>query len=279
MKVAILLTTYNSSQFLDEQIRSLQEQTYEHWDLYVRDDQSSDSTPALLEAYAQSDPRIHLLPEAGKRGAMSGFMWLLEQVEADYYMFCDHDDVWKSDKVATSLSAMLDCEDRDARPIVVHTDLEVVDAQLHLLHASFWQSQRLRAEEFGDKYYHLAYNNIPGCTMMLNRKAREVSLPCHPAAGMHDSWIAAAVLWRGGYVKTIHQPGLLYRQHGKNTIGAHEVPSFASKFGRIKQLWKKLQAQAAVAQTLSGMSLPRFLCLKLKYMLNVYYRKHHSPKS
>ena len=47
MKVNILMSTYNGQQFLAEQIRSIQEQTYTDWTLFIRDDGSSDRTRAV----------------------------------------------------------------------------------------------------------------------------------------------------------------------------------------------------------------------------------------
>ena len=94
MKVAILLTTWNSSRFLAELLDSILAQSYKDWCLYVRDDGSTDDTKVLLAEYANRDGRIHLMPSDCNLGPMAGFMRLLQQVEADLYMFCDHDDVW-----------------------------------------------------------------------------------------------------------------------------------------------------------------------------------------
>lgn len=270
--VAILLTTYNSERFLDELLQSLLRQTYTHWTLYVRDDFSSDHTSDILRRYQAEDSRIHLLEDGCKRGAMNGFLWLLQRVEAEYYMFCDHDDVWKEDKIALTLGKMCKVPDRDEIPLVVHTDLTVTDERLQVKEPSFWQSQHFRREEFGDKYFHLVYNNVTGCTMMLNRKAKEVSLPPHPCARMHDFWISAAVLWHGGQILSVDEPTLYYRQHGDNTIGMNALPSFANKLLRVKAITNKVMLQAQVARFLSGMGLARFLILKVRYMLQIYKR-------
>ena len=49
--VAILMSTYNGEQFLDEQIKSIINQTYQDWHLYIRDDGSSDNTVEILRKY------------------------------------------------------------------------------------------------------------------------------------------------------------------------------------------------------------------------------------
>lgn len=99
MELAILLSTYNSESFIKAQLESLLSQTYKDWILYVRDDQSTDATPQILRQYADNDSRIHVMPDGEKRGARDGFMWLIQKINSDFYMFCDHDDVWLPQKL------------------------------------------------------------------------------------------------------------------------------------------------------------------------------------
>lgn len=63
MKVNILLSTYNGEQYLAEQVKSIQEQTYQEWELLIRDDGSSDGTVELIKQLAKRDPRIHFINE------------------------------------------------------------------------------------------------------------------------------------------------------------------------------------------------------------------------
>ena len=63
MKVNILLSTYNGEQYLEEQVKSIQEQTYQEWELLIRDDGSSDGTVKLIKQLATRDSRIHFINE------------------------------------------------------------------------------------------------------------------------------------------------------------------------------------------------------------------------
>ena len=63
MKVNILLSTYNGEQFLVEQVKSIQEQTYQEWQLLIRDDGSSDGTVEVIKQLAAQDSRIHFINE------------------------------------------------------------------------------------------------------------------------------------------------------------------------------------------------------------------------
>ena len=49
MKVNILLSTYNGEQYLKEQVKSIQDQTYQDWQLLIRDDGSTDGTVKIIQ--------------------------------------------------------------------------------------------------------------------------------------------------------------------------------------------------------------------------------------
>lgn len=274
MKIAILLTTYNSEQYLHMLIDSLIQQTYREWELYVRDDQSTDTTPDILATYAQCDKRIHVIADEKKRGAKDGFMWLLRQISADYYMFCDHDDVWHPEKIEKSLHTMLQQKDNSLAPILVCCDLEITDQHLKTIHPSFWKFFHYEDTDFNDPYFHLFYNNIPGCSMMFNKRVRDLSLPYPSTILMHDAWIAAATLWNKGTIIPIKESMISYRQHEHNTIGAKEVPSLSNQMKRFSLLMKKTRTQHATSKALTRMRFIRFFFLKIKFMLLIHIRNH-----
>ena len=110
-KVCILMATYNGGQFLQQQLESLRAQTFENWQLLISDDGSQDNTLALLREYAKIDARIKLLPnKKTARGACQNFGYLASkglETEADYFFFCDQDDVWNKNKIAQQHSVLV----------------------------------------------------------------------------------------------------------------------------------------------------------------------------
>lgn len=221
--IDILLSVYNGEEFIGENLRSLQAQTHTDWRLWIRDDGSSDASVERIRELAAGDERIRLLPATGTRlGAMGGFGWLMENVRSDapYTMFCDQDDVWLPRKIETTLEAMRRAE-REAgpdTPILVHTDLTVVDAGLRVIDRSFWRYQAIRPELTGLNRL-LVQNCVTGCTALFNRPLRELAAPLPDEAILHDWWIA---LVASGLGRIVHVPEatILYRQHGRNETGA-----------------------------------------------------------
>ena len=59
MSLAILLATYNGERYLEAQIESLLAQTFSAFDLYIRDDGSTDATPRIIDDFEKKYPNIH----------------------------------------------------------------------------------------------------------------------------------------------------------------------------------------------------------------------------
>lgn len=223
MKINILLSTYNGSTYLSEQLDSILSQNHEDWVLWVRDDNSKDNTRDILNGYAERDNRIHILAnDYLSLGAKNSFSTLLErQKGADYVMFCDQDDVWLPSKIQITLEAMVSMEAKCGRiPILVHSDLYVVDASLNLISRSFWKYQLINPKSKNLNKI-LVSNNVTACTAMLNKALIDLAKPIPKMAIMHDWWVAL-VASAFGEIAYINQPLIYYRQHGTNNVGARK---------------------------------------------------------
>jgi len=227
--VAILLSTYNGEKYLTEQLSSILYQSYSDFILYIVDDGSIDNTVKVIDEFCSKDERIIKLTKESKHdGAAKSFIWLLEQITADFYFFCDQDDVWFKDKIDKSLALAKQCV--QDKPILIHSDLQIVDDTMQVLHNSFWDFNGSKPSEFSSFKFHCAYNNIPGCTMLINKTTRDLTLPMPKTAKMHDAWIALVVSFNKGLILSINEPLIYYRQHSNNTIGARKSRSILDKF-------------------------------------------------
>ena len=222
-KVAILLAAYNGETYIREQIDSLLRQSYSEWALFIHDDGSVDRTPEIIRDYERTYPdRIHVLPGEPCGGAKENFFYLLRQVAAPYVMFCDQDDVWLPEKIEETLSQMktLEAQSGAEIPALVFSDLSVVDENLNLIADRMSVYQKLDPDRVRPENL-MIQNVITGCTVMVNRALVELALKVGNTDNvvMHDWWCAlvAACLGKTAF---IDKPLILYRQHGKNSIGA-----------------------------------------------------------
>ncbi len=105
--VVVLLCTYNGARFLAEQLDSLQAQTHQNWVVIASDDGSTDQTLRILQQYQVKWPAGKLTIVSGpQKGFCQNFLSLAcePQIVADYYAFCDQDDVWLPNKLEIAVS-------------------------------------------------------------------------------------------------------------------------------------------------------------------------------
>lgn len=218
--IQILLATYNSALFLAEQLDSLMKQSCSDFEILVSDGGSTDDTLKIITGYQKIFPEKIRLIETSPAAACENFSRLLAAADAEYLMFCDHDDVWKEDKIALSLQACQKIEQESGRdcPVLVFTDSEITDADLVTILPSMMRSQCLNQNCFTPGRT-VIQNYASGNTMLFNRALQKIALPIGKNAIMHDHWISLAAAFFGKVVY-IDQPLILYRQHGGNVIGS-----------------------------------------------------------
>jgi glycosyltransferase involved in cell wall biosynthesis len=207
-KVNVLMSTYNGEKFLREQIDSVIDQTGVDVSLLVRDDGSKDHTTSILNDY-KGEGKLDWYKSDNLGPALSFMHLLRDSNDADYYAFCDQDDFWQKDKLQTA-AGMLETTDG---PALYFSRTQLTDAELHPT-SIVEIDPRLT---FGES---LVYEFVPGCTMVLNRKLRDMVNKYMPAyLPMHDVWVYSVALAVGSAIFFDKTPHILYRQHTSNTIG------------------------------------------------------------
>lgn len=218
-KIAILLATYNGERYLKEMIESLKCQSFQEYVCYIHDDGSTDGTCEVIDKYCMDDPiqfKRLLGPATGS--AKASFMWMLSQVEAEYYMFADQDDVWIPEKIEKTMKCL---ENNSAW--CVGTDLCVTDENLNVIAPNMMEW--IGCDLLRNHPHQLMIDNVvAGCTMLFNRKLRDIAIQCKNVDKifMHDQWVAVIAAMYGK-LTVLNESTILYRQHGDNEKGAvHE---------------------------------------------------------
>jgi len=246
LRVAILLATYNSELYIGEQINSIIDQSYKDWVLYISDDGSIDNTPMIIKEYSCKQPdKIKTLSMNKKFGAASkNFFFLLKNVYADLFFFCDQDDVWDKKKIEKYVLLYEDLNvNMQQKPVLIHSDLTVVSSNLDIIHVSMKEYSFL-PKEASNPYFYLTMNNITGCSMCINITCKEFLFEyCNETilekAIMHD-WFLGLITSFMGHIVYIDEPLILYRQHKNNLVGA---TSFFSMKKILKNEDKKVFVQ------------------------------------
>ncbi len=248
-KIYILMATYNGEKYLQEQIDSLLNQTYQNWVLWIHDDNSKDKTVEIIEKYQNKYPdKISFIhDDISTGGAKENFTYLLYKIDNnfDYVMFCDQDDVWLEKKIEVTLNKMKEIENNNInKPILIHTDLMVVDEKLNVIADSMFRYQKLSLNNQKNIKLIAMENIVTGCTMMLNKKLAILSQNIPDEAIMHDWWIAIITLKEKGIIGFVNESTILYRQHALNTIGSKRVNLlyYLKKIFTVKKSFDRYQA-------------------------------------
>jgi glycosyltransferase involved in cell wall biosynthesis len=242
-KVQILLSTYNGERFLEEQLVSLTAQQGVAFDILVRDDGSSDLTKQILDKWQKKGL---LRWYAGKNiGPARSFLDLMQNAaDADYYAFCDQDDVWDSIKLQKAVEKLAAADSE--RPALYFSRAQLVDACLQPIESK--GAQIGRAYRLGQT---LIKNNATGCTMVFNKKLLESINSYMPQyLVIHDWWLYLVCLALGGKVIYDKNSYIKYRQHGSNVVNGNRT-TWKNYYSRqLHTLFNKEQQHKKIAYDL-----------------------------
>ena len=233
--IEILLATYNGERFLPEQIESITSQSFKDYYILASDDNSSDCTFEILRSYESVLGEKIKVVRSNTRSAKENFYNLLDMADAEYIALCDQDDFWQSDRLKKSLKAVQRLERRYGKetPILVHSDLEIVDENLNSQNKKMSEltgiSEAIKYAKKESKYLYtisteksfsryLVENNITGNTVIINKALLDI-YKRPKVSFMHDWWLGM-IAFTFGKVGYLNECLVKYRQHESNELGA-----------------------------------------------------------
>ena len=224
-QIDILVSTYNGEKYLEAQLESIIAQDINDWHILIRDDGSKDKSVSIIEKYTSRYPdKITVITQpSGRLGMLGAYECLLNNSSSSYVAFCDQDDVWLPNKLRLLRECIQNLEDasEDGTPVLVHSDLHVVNNNLVELADSFWKYQKLNPLKMQTLERLLVQNCVTGCATMVNKALVDHALPIPKDAIMHDWWFALLAA-SDGKIKSLSEKMIKYRQHPKNNTGAKQ---------------------------------------------------------
>lgn len=100
--LSVVSPVYNGAKYLEPFLRSVQQQSFPHFELIMVDDGSTDSSIEIIKTYQKKDSRIHLIGQ-NHRGAGSARNFGLSRAKGQYIIFLDCDDWFSEDFFKTMI--------------------------------------------------------------------------------------------------------------------------------------------------------------------------------
>ncbi len=104
--VSIVVPVYNAARFMDDTIQTVQNQTYQNWELLLVDDCSSDDSVLIIQKYLKKDKRIKFFMLSENSGAAIARNTGIDNAKGRYLAFLDADDLWVKNKLELQVAFM-----------------------------------------------------------------------------------------------------------------------------------------------------------------------------
>lgn len=96
MKISVVVPLYNSEEYIDRCVKSIIEQSYTNWELFLIDDGSKDNSYEIIKNFEKNDSRIVALHQENMGAGLARNKGL-KLVTGDYVVFIDSDDYIEKD--------------------------------------------------------------------------------------------------------------------------------------------------------------------------------------
>ena len=229
--VAILLCTFNGALFLAEQLDSLEKQTHQNWIVIASDDGSTDVTLEILRQYQAKWPTGRLTICSGPQNNFcQNFLSLTcnPNILADFYAFCDQDDIWLPAKLKVALDNIVSKQEEGV-PYLYCGRSNYVNEKLK-------PNGMSPLFVFPPSFRNALVQSIAGGnTMVFNLAAKRLIEKAGPLdVPSHDWWLYQLISGAAGDVFYDPTPYILYRQHNGALVGGNN--SFSGKIKRMVML-------------------------------------------
>ena len=226
--VSVVLCTYNGEAYLEEQLRSVLDQTYRNLEIIAVDDVSKDNTVAILQEYAARDARIKIFINEQNIGLILNFEKGCKLSKGRLIALCDQDDHWLPEKIEKMVEAIGDYP-------MAYCDSLLCDENMQDLGKCV--SDLVHYEDWVDARQLCIFTRTYGHSVLFTRELFDKACPFRKEIP-HDGWMAFNGALYGG-VKYLPEALVKYRQHAGNVSGV-----VGRKWKKKKKPWLERKREA-----------------------------------
>lgn len=241
--ISVIIPVYNRVDYLGECLDSVLAQSYEHLEIILIDDGSTDGSLSLCKQYAEKDPRIVVI--AAQHGGVSNARNQgLDAARGSFVFFVDSDDVIHPMLLQALLKAMTDTGAAMAgtRPLPIHiSQWEQVPQLIQESTGPVDTLYRPHREAVHDFFYGLSPFGVIGGVMMRAELIGQTRFNTELFVG-EDYYFSYQNLVKGADTVFLKQRWYYYRYHPNNSGSVTTYDAFWTRFYRRKLVWQNEEA-------------------------------------
>lgn len=209
MLISIIMPAYNAEKYIEQAIKSVQEQTYQEWELIILDDGSSDKTEMIVNEISKTDSRIQYKRNLENMGVAKTRNKGLLLAKGEWIAFLDSDDFWNKDKLEKQVELV-----KNSKSVkFVFTGSNFVDESGDLLGYILKVPNKIT-------YKELLKQNVISCSSVMVEKGIIAKHLMPEMNVIHEdfaTWLSVLKEVREGY--GIDEPLLTYRVSSNSKSG------------------------------------------------------------
>jgi glycosyltransferase involved in cell wall biosynthesis len=235
MKLSVALCTYNGSEFIEQQINSILNQTIKVDEIIVCDDKSSDTTVSLLRKLQDQHPTIVVFENEINLKSTKNFEKAIQLCSGDYIFLADQDDLWNEQKVAKTLAVFKENPSAEG----VFSNANLIDENNTIIsNKTIWDSVFFFEKEMSKPidFINLIAKNgnvITGATLCIKKEVKTFIYPFSKET-FHDEWIAYLIAFRNTLFYSTENL-ISYRIHKNQQVGMKNMNKTA-KLNRNRRI-------------------------------------------
>ncbi|MGG0154034.1 glycosyltransferase [Bacillus mycoides] len=234
--ISIIMATYNGKYYLEEQLKSIVNQTVKPEEIIIVDDCSTDNTIEIIEKFKVNSNgiNVHLIINEHNMGPAKTFAKGVLKSKGDLIFFCDQDDIWFENKIEEVMGVF----DSNHKIKMLCTGYHLYDDS----NKKIIKNSKDSKEIFKVSLNKVLKGNIsPGCTVAFKDIYRDKAKLINEDIFIHD-WFYSVISAIDDGLYYYCKPLIYYRIHSNNTIGKNlSLYPKHTKEKRIKSIERHIQ--------------------------------------
>lgn len=214
--ISVVMATYNGERYLQEQLESICNQTYQPDEIIISDDHSSDSTSEIIRSFQKKTKiAIYFYCNSKRLGYAKNFRNGLRLAKGDLIFLSDQDDVWEKNKIEVCKNFF----DRYPNILALSTAYRLIDENGKRRKEDwFYRFFSQKSKKINWKSF-LRHPKYPGMAMAIRKVLWNQISSSKYWEGLPHDWQLnqEAAYYNGLYFLNIVLTR--YRLHTKNTVG------------------------------------------------------------